>query len=203
MIHHNLFLELANRTGYEDTRSLQFLHHLVKSIQSVNVLELGTAFGASAAFMAAGIKNGLLVSIDNYSGDYAKTPDEVIESLKILDLDKRVKLLKGNTHHSAAVLQNAGVEVKFDILFMDADHSYKGLKKEYNASLQLLAEEHIVIVDDSHIGSYRVRDFVAELAFQYAFCILIKNIHWGMAVFCMNNEQMIKVANALEEVNGV
>lgn len=195
-----VFLELAKRTGYEDDKTLQFLHHLMKNVHPSRVLELGTAFGASTAYMAAGIGNGLIVSIDNYSGAYSKKPDEVFKSLKILGLDKNVRLLHGNTHNSDILLEQTKIRKKFDILFMDADHSYKGLKLEYGSALSSLKKEHIIIVDDTHV-SPEIGKFIVELAMEYAFCIMIKNMHWGMTVFCTNSGQMIKIADAMEEIS--
>jgi predicted O-methyltransferase YrrM len=201
MIHGEAFQQLAQKTGYEDMRSLRFLHYLVLSLKPDSVLEFGTAFGASAAYMASGIGNGLVVSIDNYSGAYAKSPDEVAESLLGLGLKRRVRLLSGSTHDAAAILRDAGMDRKFEVLFMDADHSYRGLKKEFKVASPSLAKEHVVIVDDTHVGGPEIRNFVMELSLQYAFCIMIRDMHWGMAVFCTNSGQAIRVADALGEVS--
>lgn len=201
MIDGDNFVQLAKRTGYEDLRTLRLLYCLVRNIQPSCVLEFGTAFGASAAYMAAAIGKGLIVSIDDYRGDYAKAPNEVSESLYTLGLDKRVRLLHGNTHNASTVLRDAGIGGKFDILFMDADHSHKGLKAEYREASPMLTEEHVVIIDDTQASSPEVRSFIVELASQYAFCIMIRDMHWGITVFCTNSGQAIKVADALEEVS--
>jgi len=190
-------VKLAEKTGYKNTKSMEFLRNLVDLIKPEHVLELGTAFGCSAAYMALTMQTKV-VTIDNYDGAYAKSVDEVVENMKPLYVDLRVTPLKGNTHESSKVLEKAGIQIHPEIIFMDADHSYNGLINEYNSFLPILPDQHIIIVDDYIAANPDARVFVNDLVASYEFCVVLKDFHWGMAVLCTNSGYLLKVARAVE-----
>lgn len=192
--------QLASKTGYKTTKSLEFLRDLVGRVQPKFVLELGTAFGGSAAYMASRIGNGKIVSIDNYDGLYASGANIVENDLIRLGLKDKVVLLKGNTHHSCKILSDAGISISPEIVFMDADHSYRGLVAEYKGFSTILPKEHIIIIDD-FIASSDAQVFVSEMIRQYEFCTTIKSFHWGMAILCTNSGHLIRIASSVKEIS--
>lgn len=70
----------------------------------------------------------------------------------------------------ASIIRGSSVDVlptlvgKFDIIYVDGDHSYKGAKKDLELSLPLLKENGKIIVDDLHYPSVRqaFNEFVSE-----------------------------------------
>ena len=191
---------LVNATGYKSTKSLEFLRNLVGRIKPSCVLELGTAFGASAAYMAATIGDGKVISIDNYSGMYAKDVANVQTIMDRLGFADKVTLIKGDSRKSGEVLKQAGIVVSPEIVFMDADHSYNGLVAEYSGFVAMLPKKHIVIVDDALADAKDEVKFVSELMCKYAFCVTIKNLHNGISLLCTDSEYLIKIADSIKDV---
>jgi predicted O-methyltransferase YrrM len=192
---------LVNATGYKSTKSLEFLRNLVGRVKPTRVLELGTAFGASAAYMASAIEGGLVISVDNYSGMYAKDVASIQTIMDRLGFADKVMLLKGDSRKSGDVLKQAGIVASPEIVFMDADHSYNGLLAEYNGFVAMLPKKHIVIVDDALADAQDEIKFVSELMCKYAFCVTIKNFHNGISLLCTDSEYLIKIADSIKDVS--
>jgi len=192
---------LVQATGYEETKSLEFLRDLVACIKPASVLELGTGFGASAAYMAAAIGNGRIVTVDNYDGGYANSPRALEENFKRLGFDGKVRFVKSTTHKTCEALKVAGIKIVPEIVFMDADHSQDGLAAEYRNIQPLLPKDHIIVVDDVAVAIPDVRKFVVETMEQYEYCLTVKNFHWGMAIACTNSDYFIKVANIIRNAD--
>lgn len=193
---------LVQATGYESTRSLEFLHNLVKQIRPKCVLELGTGFGASTVYMAKAIENGYVVSVDNYDGGYASSPNVINNNfLTKLGLSNKVVLLKGNTHQTRSTLEAAKLKIAPEILFMDADHGYEGLITEYNNIVPILPKEHIVVIDDLIANLPDVRNFLVDLMGRYEFCLSIKSFHWGMAVVCTSSSYLAVVNDIIKSMD--
>ncbi len=101
-----------------------FLYLLVKAIRATSVLEIGTAFGYSAIWMARGLdKGGVLYTIERDE----ELAAEAVENIKRAGLAGKAKVLVGE---GKALLP--GIKQKFDFIFNDAD------KEEYPALLELI-----------------------------------------------------------------
>jgi hypothetical protein len=58
-----------------------------------------------------------------------------------------IKDTSENAYHNFFVLQ----DIKIDVLFIDGDHSYKGVKKDFELYSQILSPNGIIIIHDTDI----------------------------------------------------
>jgi len=59
-----------------------------------------------------------------------------------------VKDTSENAYHNFFILQ----DIKIDVLFIDGDHSYKGVKKDFELYSQILSPNGIIIIHDTDIN---------------------------------------------------
>lgn len=95
------------------------------------ILEIGTFRGLSSALMAQQRKDAKITTIDSHIGmpgfDYLDSSEErVLKNLKKFGVSERVK------HYplSSQKFQYAGN--RLDLLFIDGDHTYKGVDYDYH-----------------------------------------------------------------------
>ena len=112
------------------------------------VVEIGSYIGASASFLAAGRWNrgGLVYCVDTWKNE-AMTEgerDTFREFTKNTERFKEVIVpLKGLSQDMARIFHK-----EIDLLFIDGDHSYKGVKEDVEAWFPKLNEKAIVIFHD-------------------------------------------------------
>lgn len=106
-----------------------YLYKLIKHLDQPKVVELGTYLGGSTVLMAGA--GGYILTVDNYSSktfDHWACVDpagDVYKLLKKYNLQDKVDIQTANTH----IFPNT--EIKCDVLFIDGDHSYEGVKMDY------------------------------------------------------------------------
>ena len=114
-------------------------------------LELGVANGGSFFVNSIFLQNTAeqLHCVDNlaYKDTHVKQTKEKIESkvnkLKELFPEKEFKFFNSTTDDFFKVNKN-----KYDCIFIDADHSYEGVKKDFENALEVLNENGILIFHD-------------------------------------------------------
>ena len=169
--------EVFKQTAYRDSLSLVFLHRLVKLLQPLLVLELGTGKGCSTAFMALALPEwASLVTIDGYTREDINSPDLTRANLERCGVLDRVTLIEGNTFDCGDLAGGSP-----DLVFMDASHVAENLRKEYLSLKKVLLPGHVLVVDDSLYNDIPL--FVAEVMREegYAFCLTLP-FHNGVSV---------------------
>lgn len=183
---------VVNQTGYKDLRSLLFLYQLVKNINPLYILELGTGYGCSTIFMSLANNSTKIISIDDYRGDMARSitsPKENLQKCKIFD---QVTLLQGDT-------RNIKLNVYPEIVFMDASHNKEDLQQEYDNFENILTKDHIIIIDDYSAPGVDI--FVSQLSKKYELCFIL-NFHNGVVVLSTSiNKYSQKINCAIREAN--
>ena len=149
------------------------------------VLEIGTASGGTlflAACLAA--PDALLVSIDLphglYGGGY---PDWKIPLYKgFAQKDQSIELLQGDSHSQNMFLQLTRIlgDKKIDYLFIDGDHTYEGVKQDFEMYGKLLAPGaivafHDIVSDKSEKPDHFVSVFWNEIKNKYRFQEFVKD----------------------------
>lgn len=179
--------EVVAQTGYATINSLMFLHELVKEVQPKHIIELGTGYGCSTIFMAlAG--NSKITTIDDYRGDVGEDIQIVIENLYKCGVSEQVTLIHSNTCVFRGYKENA------EIVFMDASHDIGNLKLEYKALVPVLAEDHVLIIDDAF--SVNLEKFFMDLLKQNAYQSLnILKFHNGIAILHTNIDKYTNKIN--------
>lgn len=153
--------------GHGSAKVSNFLNHLCKSIPDCQYLEFGTFTGRSlvaAAYNNAGVYTGvdklqwLGSSIKFESTTQLK--DTLANNLKLIHRGEQVppyRVLEMDYHNFPTG------QMKYDVFFYDADHSYKGTKEGIEMMLPYL-KPGILIVDDfiTHAKSKEVQEATYE-----------------------------------------
>lgn len=133
----------------------QALFALVYGSAAKKVLEVGTHVGSSTSAIAAALKMGEvsesyldtvdLVDVNSSDGPWHKSglPFSPGENLKQLGLAEYVHF-----HAMPALEYMANTSEKYDIIFLDGDHSAKAVYQEIPAAFDLLNKNGMVILHD-------------------------------------------------------
>ncbi|MCL4399807.1 class I SAM-dependent methyltransferase [Patescibacteria group bacterium] len=144
---------------------------VVKEFSPKNVLEVGTSNGGSL-FLFAEFSNpsAFVVSIDlpggHFGGGYPFWKKYVYS--KFTKPGQRMFLVRGDSH-SGDVLSEVKMIFggnKVDFLFIDADHSYEGVKKDFEMYSPLVRDGGIIAFHDiasSPDGTYGTNKFWLEI----------------------------------------
>jgi predicted O-methyltransferase YrrM len=123
----------------------RLLMRLVRELAPRSCLELGTAFGISGSYLAAGLELNGAGGLTTLEGaeDWAQI---AAQSFSELELDGRVEQRVGPIADSLASLLPAVGPV--DLAFLDAEHQAKPTLEHFAAMLPHLAPGAIVVLDD-------------------------------------------------------
>jgi predicted O-methyltransferase YrrM len=128
------------------------LHSLALSLkENSNIVEIGSYLGASSCCIASGIKDSSkLYCIDSWNNDAMSegTKDTFNEfMLNTKEFENVITPIRGMSYNvidDVAKLTNNQI----DMLFIDGDHSYGGVKKDWDLYSPLLKSGSIVIFHD-------------------------------------------------------
>ena len=123
-------------------RKGRLLQSAVRHVRARTVLELGTAYGMSALFLASAVgKEGLVATVE-VAQPQARIAGEVFAQ----HYPERIRAFVGR---SPEVLSEvAGVVPTFDLLFHDAEHSRAAYVADFAVCEPMLAPGAVVIYDD-------------------------------------------------------
>jgi len=115
----------------------------------INYVEIGSYAGASAALMLHNPKVNV-VSID--IADPIKQED-VHNNISIFfdyDNKKRFDYIEGSSHAKETKIKLLNKIKEIDILFIDGDHSYDSVAKDFDMYSDLVSKNGYIIFDDYH-----------------------------------------------------
>jgi cephalosporin hydroxylase len=122
-------------------------------VEPLTVLEIGTARGGTLfLFTRVAAKDALIVSIDLPGGEFGGGYDAGVETLyrSFARSRQRVELLIGNSHDVATLAEVrerlGGREI--DFLFIDGDHTYEGVKRDFEMYSPLVRAGGLVAFHD-------------------------------------------------------
>jgi hypothetical protein len=136
---------------------------VTRSVQSdrVEVLEIGVLYGVNAALLwdSSGAGSQLRQTlVDRFSGYYGPdsvdrftglilTEDLVKENLRRVGMSPdSARIVKGSSQDRATI--NLVDDRAYDIVLIDADHSYEGLASDFSAYATMVRKGGYVLVDD-------------------------------------------------------
>jgi predicted O-methyltransferase YrrM len=157
--------EIINGVAGHLTRpEAEWLRRIPQVLGSAMYAELGTFRGRSAVLLAS--SKIRLVSVDtfdqcNLRDEYkfhgGPIYDDVVNTLKARGLEDYVELVIADTATAALSYPDGS----FIFLFIDADHSYEGVKRDFLAWQSKIAEGGIIAFHDS--GRKEIVQFHSEI----------------------------------------
>jgi len=133
--------------------SAYLLYGLARALKPKVAVEIGSARGKSACYVARALKengSGKLFAIDPHTRtnwndeDSVDTLDEMRRNLRALKLEKQVQILRETSERAAAQWL-----LPIDMLFIDGDHSYDGVKRDWELFAPYVARFGVVVFHDT------------------------------------------------------
>ena len=158
--------------------SAELLYGLVRSIKPEVCVEIGSAIGKSASYIGMALKEngrGMLYAIDPHEPTEWNDVNVPVDSFKeftgnisAIGVREQVSIIRS---HSDAAARNWSLPI--DLIFIDGDHSYEGVKRDWELFVPHVKPSGIVIFHDTiwdlppYVGTVRsdmgVPRFVDEL----------------------------------------
>lgn len=141
--------EVEGMSGYSKVtdNEREALARLVPKMDGCQVLEIGTYMGATAAFMATANPQATIVSVDIVERPEWRVNARGNQTLMIMP------------SRDIPTFFQSGF---FDMIFIDGDHSYEGVKNDLYAVIPLLKEGGVLICHD-----YETREPVKRAVDEY------------------------------------
>ncbi len=141
-INHKKISDIAKKTLKPQKQSL-FLQNFAKNHNCKNILELGTCFGITTAYLS----NVHCDSIVNTIEGCPNTSKIAKKLFKTLNIENKINLHRGKIDEVLIpVLEK--MKSPPDMVFIDANHTYNATIKYFNILLKYLNENAILVIDD-------------------------------------------------------
>lgn len=132
---------------------LEELLKIYKEIKPKFVLEIGTANGGTLfCFSRLAERDAVIISIDlpggPFGGGYPNWKSKIYKSFGIRN--QKIYLIRGDSHRLETYQMVLSIlnDSKFDFIFIDGDHSYNGVKKDYELYSKLVKTGGIIAFHD-------------------------------------------------------
>lgn len=142
------FLGLTTQPYQQREEILGFMK-LVESAEPKAVLEIGTGYGGTLIlFTRAASHDAKIIGLDLPPSTLTIGSPRWRESLlaDVAEDCQSVSVLRGNSHDDSTfryVRQHLG-DCRLDVLFIDGDHSYEGVKRDFEMYSPLVRKEGII-----------------------------------------------------------
>lgn len=128
---------------YQISEEIQLFFRMLADIKATRMLEIGVLFGGTTFLFANALQEkGTLISIDN------ELPDVYKQFLPRVASDKRVtiQLLKLDSHSpdTLQIVEAILKGEKLDAIFIDGDHTYEGVKQDYEMYSPLVRSRGLI-----------------------------------------------------------
>jgi predicted O-methyltransferase YrrM len=185
----SLFFGFAIRLAQVRNEFLELLKIFKEKSPEV-VVEIGTAKGGTLfCFSKLAPQNATIISVDlpdgNFGGGYPKSKIPLYQSFK--KNGQKMFLLREDSHSEKTVqkLKEILNGKKVDFLFIDADHTYEGVKRDFELYSLLMAKNGIISFHDiapiPGVSRTFVNAFWNEIKINYKYKELIENKDQGWA----------------------
>jgi len=166
---------------YEITKLLEILKDLNPKI----ILEIGTAGGGTLYLITRIIDpETTIISVDLpggfFGGGYSEWKIPLYQSFT--KKGQKIKLLRADSHNpkTLKLVKTVLADKKVDFLFIDGDHTYEGVKRDFNMYSSLVKEGGIIafhdIVEHDPRSSCKVNKFWNEIKNDYESLEIIEDI---------------------------
>ena len=167
-INDNINGRVALNNMLQSTHVLYIIKNLLKD-KCKTVLEIGTLWGGAMLTMMTSEYKSKFVSMDMFGGFYPdllgegnSDQDFGINTLELVDeniqynnpYQHEYDLIKGSSHDKEVIDYVKENYSKIDLLFIDGDHSKKGVLQDWKDYSDLIVSGGIVVFDDYWVGEY-------------------------------------------------
>jgi len=163
---------------------------IVKDLKPKVILEIGTATGGTLYFWTKlASPDATIISLDlprgPFGGGYLSTRQKLMESFA--GPNQKLKLIKANSHDVATkkMITELLAGQQVDFLFIDGDHSYLGVKNDWETYSPLVRPQGIVALHDillnPHELNSQVNKFWQELKKEHKASELVNDYNQGWA----------------------
>ena len=163
---------------------------ILEKVRPKYVLEIGTAQGGTLLlWVQVATDDALIISIDlpggPFGGGYPLLKRLTYRSFR--RNKQRIVLIRADSHHKDTLkkVRNILGGAKLDFLFVDGDHSYEGVKKDFEMYSSLVRRGGIIAFHDIVPGSSElvggVPRFWREVKEKYRFREIVKS--WSQGGF--------------------
>lgn len=156
-------------------KNYRLLFRLSQHFQPKNILELGTSTGLSAIALAAGQKEGRIVTIEGCA-----SVSNVAESLFNRMEFSRIEMVIGN--FDKVLGSTLSTFEKLDMVYFDGNHRKLPTIDYFNQCLELSHENSVFILDDIH-WSDEMEEAWAHIAGRKEVSLSIDLFHLGIVFF--------------------
>jgi predicted O-methyltransferase YrrM len=169
---------------------LQRFAEIVANLKPKTVLEIGTNHGGTLCiFSRLATYDATIISVDlpkgEFGGGYSWFYIPIFNFFRYAK--QKLHLLRGDSHSSEmgdGVRHIVGHNRKIDLLFIDGDHSYEGVKQDFNHYAGLVRPGGIIAFHDiaEHtIKTCQVSRFWDEIKSEYSYEEIIEDRSQGWA----------------------
>lgn len=118
----------------------KLINGIVNRYEPQRVLELGSGFGVSSYYLANGNPKSQVVTVEGMK-EYAEIAEQTFQNLGISNVT-----VVNSTFND--FFRNVDTSHKFDLIFIDGNHSYESTIVYFNQSTNIASPEACIILDD-------------------------------------------------------
>jgi len=170
----------------------EILHllYILRDLKPKYLMEIGTFMGGTLfLFCQVADPNAVIISVDlpygRFGGGYPKWRIPLYKSF--VKFNQKLHLLRLNSHDlkTFRLVQNILNDQLLDFLFIDGDHSYEGVKLDYEMYSPLVRKGGIIAFHDiipgpeKHVGGVPI--FWSEIKNQFKTLEIVKDWNHGKA----------------------
>jgi predicted O-methyltransferase YrrM len=157
---------------------IQTLLSILSEEKVHTMLEIGTANGGTLFLFSRVLEsNAKIISIDLPKGRFGGGYDnfKIPFFTNFAQKDQRIFLIRADSHSesSASIVKSILKNQRLDFLFIDGDHTYKGVKKDFQTYSPLVRKGGLIAIHDICTGppelAGEVNKFWTEIRNAYAY----------------------------------
>lgn len=177
------------------------IKNFIKKISKLKpkvIVEIGTFKGGTLFLLSRFSSNSaLIISLDlptwNIKGGYGYLRNKLYKSFRLKD--QKLYLLAKNSHKSSTLneVKNILNKRKIDVLFIDGDHTYNGVKQDFNMYCPLVKKDGLIVFHDIVVHQAKenchVNEFWNEIKEKYNHQEIVDDWnqkHWGIGILYNN-----------------